>query len=120
MTLEEIIKKIYKTIFKSEKFTIVFLSTLISYEITNLIVSILDVYLGLFDRYDAYKEVFLYHDFFLLYNETLPFIFYIFSHGEIEIILFFLILIVIFILSYKFIGKKISTYIVKRLKGDDE
>ena len=120
MTLEEIIKKIYKTIFKSEKFTIVFLSTLISYEITNLIVSILDINLSLFGRYDAYKEVFLYHDFFLLYDQMLSLIFDFFRHGEIEVILFFLIVIVIFILSYKFIGKKISTYIVKRLKGDNE
>ena len=120
MTLEEIIKKIYKTIFKSEKFTIAFLSTLISYEITNLILSILDINLSLFGRYDAYKEVFLYHDFFFLYDQMLFLIFAFFRHFEIEVILFFLITVVIFILSYKFIGKKISTYIVKRFKGDDE
>tara|TARA_Y100001933_G_C18847473_1_gene500290 strand:- start:229 stop:636 length:408 start_codon:yes stop_codon:yes gene_type:complete len=121
MTLEEIIKKIYKAIFRSKKNLTFVLSLFISYTIASLILHVLEFrYSRYWEKglgeliYEFYRYVFLNHDFTFLYEGMSGQIYEFFNYGNIPELIFF-IFIVIFILIHKFIGKKISIYILEKI-----
>ena len=115
MTLEEIIKKIYKAIFRSKTNITFLLSLLISYTTANLILHILEFrYSRYWEKglgeliYEFYRHVFLYHDFTSLYEGILYEIFQLFNYGNIPGIIFF-VFIVIFILIHILLKLQSST-----------